>query len=326
MTRVMVGTYAAKGSPGITPITRDDSGWAVGTPMPHLPNASWIVAAPRTGLRYVVDEMANTVAVCRGPRWEKVATIATAGGAPCHLALAHDGGALAIANYTSGSVTRVALDEAGLPLGVETRRGTGGGPNPGRQDGPQAHWVGFDARGAVIHVDLGADRIMLDHARTLYAAPAGSGPRHLVMHPWRPLAYLVSELASTLTVLGIGGDAWSAIATLSTLPADADGDSLVGEIALDASARRLFVTNRGHDSVATFALDHDGMPSLVGHIATGGASPRFVLPLATELLVAHEGAGGVTVLPLGDDRAPGPVAQRLDVPGAAFLMIDEGER
>ncbi|VXD00505.1 lactonase family protein [Sphingomonas sp. 8AM] len=319
MTRVLVGTYAASGGAGLLPITRAADGrWTPGAPLSHVRNASWIVASDRHGLRFAVDEVANEVAVYRGDDWTRIAAVPSGGSAPCHLALSPDHRNLAVANYGSGSVTRLALGADGLPQGAETWSGAGRGPDADRQAGPHAHWVGFAPDGTVIHVDLGADRIMTGD-RALYAAPPGSGPRHLARHPAAPLAYLVSELASTLTVLDTGDPQWRATEIVSTLPADAGRDSLGGEIVLDAAAGRLYVSNRGHDSIATFALDDPAQPRLLRHVASGGASPRFILPVGDDLLVAHEEHGGVTVLAAKD----GYVRQRLDVPGAAFLLIDD---
>ena len=326
MTRVRVGTYKAKGGPGLAPIVRDDPGreWRVETPLAHVRNASFAIAGSTEQFRYAVDEEANVLIVYRGPDWEEIARIPSRGDDPCHLALFDDGRRLAGANYASGTVAVFAIGDEGDLRAVEMSRHEGYGPNPERQDGPHAHWVGFAENGALISVDLGADRIFA-HApggvHTRYAAPPGSGPRHLAFHPNLPIAYLVSELASTLTVLRTEGATWRAEAIISTLPSGWTGESLGGAIVVDQHASRLHVTNRGHDSVATFALDPDGAPRLLRHLPSGGASPRFVLLVGDQLLVAHEEGGGVAAFAIGDDGAPAGPPQVLDVAGAAFLMI-----
>ena len=322
VTRVLVGTYAGQGGPGLVPIVCAGGRWRMAAPLDHVRNASWSVAAPRHGLRYVVDEMANAVVVL-GADWEEVGRLPAGGEAPCHLALSPDERCLAVANYASGSVTLITLSDDGMPIEAMTWPGTGSGPNTERQDGPHAHWVAFGAEDTLVRVDLGADRIvggLGDAEWTLYAAPPGSGPRHLAIHPDRPLAYLVSELASTLTVLRTDTQPWTATTILSTLPNDAQADSLGGAIALDAAASRLFVTNRGHDSIATYAIEPDGTPRLLGHVSSGGRSPRFVRPLADQLLVAHEEEGGVTIFAFDDDGVPTGTPERLVIPGAVFLM------
>lgn len=325
MTRVLVGTYAAKGGAGLVPLAHDPGTgrWSASDAVARAPNASFGVASARFGHRYLVDEEAGTVAAYDrdGARLAEVES----GAAPCHLALSADERRLAAANYAEGSVTLFPLDERGLPTAGETWRNRGRGLDAERQEGPHAHWVGF--RGDdLLCVDLGTDRILArpatgpDVPRTVYAAPPGSGPRHLAFHPALPLAYLVSELASTLTVLRVAGPVLEAAAILSTLPHGVDADSLGGAIAIDAGARLLHVTNRGHDSIASFALDGEGMPRPLGHVPSGGRSPRFLLPLADHVLVAHEEGGGVAAVRRGADGRPVGAPVMIDVPGAAFLM------
>ncbi len=332
MTRLLVGTYAEKGGPGLVPIAHDaeTDRWRAGEPVAHVRNASFGIVSPVHGHWHLVDEAAGTVSTYSAAGgWAVLATVETGGEAPCHLALsAHDGG-LAVANYGSGSVTLLSLNDAGLPIGGATYANEGRGPNAERQEGPHAHWVGFGPAGESICVDLGADRVFARDpatpavARTLYAAPPGSGPRHLAFHPVLPVAYLVSELASTLTVLRPEGAMLRADAMLSTLPEGAADASLGGAIALSADATRLWVSNRGHDSIATFALDAEGAPHPLGHVASGGASPRFLLPLADgRLAVAHEEGGGVAVFRLDEEGRPLPAPATIDVPGAVFLIHD----
>jgi 6-phosphogluconolactonase len=157
-----------------------------------------------------------------------------------------------------------------------------------------------------------------------FQAPAGSGPRFMVFHPRLAIAYLVSELASTLTVLEIAGDGLRARATISTLPDDFAGESLGGHVVMDAEARHLYVTNRGHDSIAAFALSDDGLPRLLQHVASGGASPRFLLigEGGARLFVANEEGGTVATLAIDDAGRLTPVGSPVAVPGAAFLCPD----
>ena len=126
------------------------------------------------------------------------------------------------------------------------------------------------------------------------------------------MLYLVSELASTLTVLDRQVDGMLvARQTVSTVPAGAD--NLAGAILRDGD--RLYVTNRGHDSVARFEITADGSVRAIDDRPSGGVSPRFVALDGDRLLVAHEKTGGVTLVPIDDDR----ILARADVPGAAFL-------
>ncbi|GGB21883.1 hypothetical protein GCM10011380_09310 [Sphingomonas metalli] len=348
MTRLLVGTYAAKGGAGLVPLFCDSEGanessplrgrietvsdgiWRTGAPIGHVRNASFGLVSARHGHHYMVDEVAGRIAVYSASGgWAVLDDLPSGGEAPCHLALSPAEDAVAVANYASGDVALFPLDADGLPGTPRRWHDPGDGPDPERQAGPHAHWVGFGTEGDLITVDLGADRVFArrtgrggGEVRSLYAAPRGSGPRHLAFHPERPVAYLVSELDATLTVLVPDGGVFRAAAILPIEPEDAPSDNLGGAIALDPAGTRLYASNRGHDSIATFALDATGMPSLIGHVPSGGRSPRFILPLPGRLAVANEESGTVALFRLDPLGCPLPDPEVLEVPGAAFLMPD----
>lgn len=332
--RVHIGTYASAGGAGMRRLLRHESGdWSPGSVEPTARNASFAARSRRHGLHYLVDEAdEGAINVVResADGWDRVARVASEGALPCYLALDAGEQRLAVANYGDGSIAVFALDPAGLPMLRAVRRIDGRGPVQERQDGPHAHCVAFPPDGdALYHVDLGADRIYrhgcdpsgrLGDSATAYVAPPGSGPRHLALHPERPLALLVSELASTLTVIDLA--AGGARGTVSTLPAGFAGESLGGQVSLNAAGDRIYVTNRGHDSVAVFAWDGDDLPVCLQHVASEGASPRAFALLEAErqLILANEEGGSVTVFDLVPD---GMLARRATfaLPGAAFVYV-----
>ncbi|MBB3910579.1 6-phosphogluconolactonase [Sphingomonas desiccabilis] len=329
---VFAGGYQEPGARGLCRLTITGEGLEAGPNLAAYANVSAGIRRPGTGLWYLVDEEADRVTLADADTdWREVASFSSGGHGPCHLALDRSGRLLSIANYGSGTVAMYRLDGEGLPVGPPAiHQNEGQGPNVERQEGPHAHWVGFAPDGRLYAADLGTDQILAfpTHAPTgalgepsvAYAAPPGSGPRQLAFHPILPVAFLVSELASTLTVLKIEESGTLSVQhILSTLPADAAPDSLGGAVALNPAGTRLYVSNRGHDSVASFAVDPEGEVRLLGHTPSGGTSPRFLLLLEDKLLVAHEKAGGVTILPLDGTGRPGPSAGQAELPGAAFL-------
>ena len=334
--RLFAGTYARNGGEGLCTAIRDPGGdWSLGLAFVEVANASFGTYAPRHDLYYFVDEQASALNVLRrGDGWERLARIGTMGEQPCYVALSADQSWLAVANYGSGSITLWRLDpQSGLPLDLpEVRQNRGSGPVAGRQNGPHAHCVCFslDQRW-LYHVDLGTDQVLaypfdadarwLGDATRVYAAPAGSGPRHLVFHPRVPLALLVSELASTVTVLEVGNGLLIPRETLSTLPVDFRGGSLAGHISVNAAGDRAYVTNRGHDSIAVFTW-YDGVLELQQHVSSGGASPRSFVLLEAErqLALANEEGGNLTFFDLGEDGGLSPAGVDLPLPGAVFLM------
>jgi 6-phosphogluconolactonase len=337
---IAAGTYRGGGGQGFHPLwPGEGAAWHVGSAYTPAPNASFSVYSARHGLHYIVDEDAvGRVGVHRhrAGGWETLASVETGGSAPCHVALNHAETLLAVANYMSGSVSLIRLDpRSGLPVGAaQTNANDGSGPNAERQEGPHAHWVGFSPDGRWLYqTDLGTDEVLaftIDAAGRLeppfvaYAAPPGSGPRHLVLHPHlAKRVYLVSEMASTLTMLDRADDGTFTNPVIrSTLPEGWRGHSIVAHVAINAARNRLYVSNRGHDSIAVFALDADGVPTLLEHVGTGGEYPRFFLLLEDRrvIVVAHEKSQTVTTLAIDADGRLSATGVDLAIPGVAYVL------
>ncbi|MCE1196326.1 lactonase family protein [bacterium] len=209
---------------------------------------------------------------------------------PCHVAVDRSGRWAAVANYMSGSVSvyPIAAD-GGLGRVAAFVQHAGHGVNSARQAGPHAHAAIFSpGNDALMVPDLGIDRIVAyrfdaasgalspDEARTVLCAP-GVGPRSLEYHPSGRFAYAVNELASSVTAYAVDpvSGALSAAQTLSTLPDGWGGASTCADLHVAPSGKHLYASNRGHDSIAIFAIDEsDGTLRAAGHESTRGATPR----------------------------------------------------
>ena len=332
MRPIYVGTYAESGGPGLQRLSLHATrGWACEGAFPGARNASFEAYSACHDLHYLVDEhRTGTVGVFREitEGWREVGRVATGGADPCYVALDAEEGVLAVANYGSGSIAVFHLDStSGLPAGnPDVRANTGCGPVEDRQESPHAHCVRFGPDGKwLFHVDLGTDEVFaylldpitgrLGKRHLAYTAPAGSGPRHLVFHPTLPLAILGSELASTLTLLRVDGGSLTAILSVSTLPDNFEGKSIAGHLSLDRSGGRIYVTNRGHDSVAVFDWSDGHNLHLLQHVPSGGASPRAFVLLDEErlLVLANEEGNTVTVFRVRDDGTLAPHHQAITI-------------
>jgi len=329
---LVAGTYANEGGKGLYPLTSAGGQWMVGEALGSIPDASFGVTSPTLGSYFVLREGDRGSLGIYDRDYRQFATRSTLGSGPCHIALSADQSAIAVANYSTGNVAVWRLDKSGVPDGeAQSVQHEGTGPNVNRQAGPHAHWVGFTKDGRWLHaVDLGADAIFahafaagtLGATKIAYRAPAGSGPRHLARHPRLPIAYLVSELANTLTVLAANDDGtYRASATLPTLPAGFTAASQAAHIAVNAAGTRLYVSNRGHDSIAVFALEPNGDARPIQHVASGGHWPRFFLLLEErrEMLVANERSGTVVVFTIDGEGRLTPKPGSVTVPGVVFL-------
>lgn len=330
------GTYANAGGLGLYRLFLDSkAGLTAGAPIDQAKNASYGCYSPRHDLLYLVDERPDgRLGIFRrsGDGWVAATWVESSGDAPCFVDLAPTGDAIAVANYGSGTLALIPLESAtGTPRpNRAVHRNTGRSVHE-RQNGPHAHCARFTPDGRWLYkTDLGTDKILAFHvgeasglaAPTLaFAAPPGAGPRHLIFSARIPVAWLLCELDSSITLLHVGEGKLETIARFSALPGGYRGESLGGHIAVNGREDRLYVTNRGHDSVGVFALDAVGRPEALAFVPSGGRSPRHLLlrEADRDMLVANEKGG--TVVRFGV-AADGMLARRetVRVPGAAFLI------
>ena len=208
------------------------------------------------------------------------------------------------ANYASGTVAVLPITADGS-LGPVTDlaelKGTPG-PHPREQASSHPHDVVFDPQGRFIVVpDKGLDATFvfsLDPSGKLVptmpasvASRPGAGPRHAGFHPTKPCAYVLNELDSTITTFGFDGErgTLTPIQTITTLPPSFTGDNTTSEVVVASSGHFVYASNRGHDSLAIFAVDEAGTLSPIGWEPTQGKTPRFVAiePTGTILYAAN---------------------------------------
>jgi 6-phosphogluconolactonase len=212
------------------------------------------------------------------------------GGDTSFISLDKAGRHVLVANYDGGSVAVFALRPDGS-IGDWTAfdQHRGQSVNPVRQTHAYAHAIVLDpANRFALVPDLGVDRLYVyryDEATgglepnvPAYVPIApGSGPRHVRFHPNGRWVYLINEIASTIVAF-----TWDPAAgtlapfqTVSTLPADFKGVSACAELEIHPNGRFIYGSNRGHDSVAVFAIDQvTGKLSSIEFQSSGGKTPR----------------------------------------------------
>jgi 6-phosphogluconolactonase len=217
---------------------------------------------------------------------------------PCHLGVHPSGDWLAVAAYGNGTVVLYPLAAEGrIGAAASVVRHRGRSVDPDRQDRPHAHAAVFTPDGSELFVpDLGIDevkRYRISAEAELEALPPirlepGSGPRHLVFGEDGRVAYVLNELTSTISIAAHDGERWSIVESVSCLPEAYRGRSTAAAIHWAPSGRFLYTSNRGHDSIAVFAVDPSGGGlALVQHVFTAGATPRdFAIDPSGRLLVA----------------------------------------
>lgn len=237
-----------------------------------------------------------------------VNSVDTGGANPVHLDFDATGRWLAVANYTSGSLVSVEVLEDGRlgTIGDLVNQTGEHGPHPTEQTSPHAHHCPFDAAGINLLVpDKGLDKTFMyrldeetgslqEIGEPAIARP-GAGPRHAAFSRDNRFCYVVNELDSTISVFDYDATAGrlDLIQLVSTLPAGFLIANTGSEIEMSASGRYLYVSNRGHNSIATFAVDSgNGKLQAIGWEPTGGSVPRFftLTPDGTKLYVGNQGS------------------------------------
>ncbi|RQR31432.1 lactonase family protein [Burkholderia sp. Bp9143] len=299
---------------GIVVYEVDDTGaWAHLQTLEPLVNPSFLAFNARQDVLYAVHGDGSSVSAYRvDPATGRIAALndqPCEGRNPVHLALSRDGTSLVVAGYATGTASRLAIADDGrlgeviapvLSLTGKT------GPHRIEQTGSHPHHISryvtrrFDTDWHIVP-DKGLDTVFAVCWAEGAGSPVvrsarcreGAGPRHAAFHPELPLIYVSNELDSTVTTWSFEPQTGQLepLSTVSIIPAAFHGQSRAAGIAIAPDGRALHVTNRGHDSVATVALDAaTGLPASVHWTSALGVCPRFLClsPDGRYLYVANE--------------------------------------
>ena len=314
------------------------------------PNPSFLAIHPNGRVLYAVNEIAERAGQRAGGvvafsvggdgSLNRLGDQSSQGAGPCYVSVDRSGHAVLVANYDGGSVALLPVARDGrLAPATSVDQHHGHGPDAERQEAAHAHCIVSDPSNRyALAADLGLDRLMLYRLDAVGGSlqrvekgdatlAPGAGPRHITFHPKRPLVYVVGELDSTVTTLGFDASAGrlTTIESRSSLPAGWRGKSYAADIHVAPSGNVLYVSNRGHDSIAVFSISAtSGALVLEQTIATGGTWPRnFTLdPTGRWLLVANQNSSSIVVLA----REPrtgllSPTSRRLEIASPVCLRF-----
>ena len=316
---IFLGTYTRNGSRGIYAVRLDVETGALGTPTlaAESPNPAWITLSPDKKFLYAIHEsqalaLGFAVDTASAKLIPLAAAPSPAAQPPSHLAVDATGRTLLAANYREGYVAVMPIRANGT-LGPPTAiKHSGQGPNPTRQDQPHVHSVTLSPDNRfVIVCDLGLDKIYtyaldpvaakLTPASPPFVATApGAGPRHFKFGADGRHAYAINEMGGTIAVYEYAAatGALTPRQIVSTLPVGFTGENTTAEIRVHPNGRFLYGSNRGHDSLAVFAIaPATGLLTPVEIVPSGGKAPRnFALsPNGAWLVCAHQDSGNLTV-------------------------------
>ncbi len=323
-----VGTYTEEGtkSEGIYAYGFD-AGTAQITPLglaAKTINPSWVTLHPNGRFLYAVNEIGSY----KGPNSGGVSAFAvdrttgkltflnevpSRGADPCYVIVDQTGKYVLVANYTGGSIAVFPiLDDGRLGDASSFVQHSGHGVNPERQEGPHAHSINLspDNRFAMVD-DLGLDELLIykfDAAKGALTSndppfanvSSGAGPRHFALHPNGKFAYVAAEMQSSVTAFSYDASAGAlrSLQTISTIPKGFTGSNDDAEVQIHPSGKFLYASNRGHDSIAVFAIDDSrGTLTPIEYAPTRGKTPRSfeIDPTGKYLFAANQQSNNIVV-------------------------------
>jgi 6-phosphogluconolactonase len=315
-----VGTFSVRGSEGVYVYGFDRSArkfspiQQVGGPdspsfLDIHPNGQYLYTANRGSLPS--DTLAGSVLAYRidpiAGSLQLINQSSSYGESPCHISVDDSGGRLYLSHYAGGSISVFpVLENGSIGTLMDSISYQGQGPNQERQEASHLHSIqSIPGTDRFLAADLGTDRLYHYHCRQqgLEAATPpylstepGAGPRHFVLSDDGKRVYIAEELSSTVSVYSLGEAEPEMLQRISTLPTDFSTLNTVADIHLSPDGRFLYVSNRGHNSLAIYSIDPEsGLLTFKTHVSSGGQVPRNFLidPEGDFVLVANQDSDNI---------------------------------
>jgi 6-phosphogluconolactonase len=323
---VLVGTYTSTKSKGIYSFRFDaDTGdlQPLGAPAETV-NPSYLVVSPDQRFVYAVNELhgcGNEQGAVSAFRFDAASgaltfinKVSSLGEDPCYLSLSPDGQNLFVANYSSGSLSALAVQADGSLAGpVETLSHVGHGPNPERQKAAHVHMVLPSPDNQFLFAtDLGEDRVYayrcepgsqafpLRQAEPPFTVVApGAGPRHLAFSQDGRFVYLIEEMAEGVVAFKRHAARLEPIQTVRVADEPWPDDTGAAALHFSPDGKFLYASNRANaNELAIYSVDTQaGTLTPVGHQASLGKKPRdfCIDPTGRFLLVANQDSDNVVI-------------------------------
>jgi 6-phosphogluconolactonase len=319
---MLVGTYTNTTSTGIYVTSFDArTGDSQLVDSVKTSNPSFLTVSPDGSYVYSVNENANAEGKGGGVssfsfhkangKLAEINNQSSGGKHPCYIALDKTGKWLAVGNYSSGNFSILPVNnDHSLDSAVNVIQHNGSGPDK-RQASAHVHSAMFSKDNRFLLVnDLGMDKIIVyrfneitgqvtQHSSASVAA--GSGPRHLALHPGKRFAYLLNELTGTINTFHYNTKDIQLVnvQTISSVPDDFKGFAGSADIHISGDGKFLYASNRGDaNDIAIYKVNRKkGMLSLLGHQPVLGKAPRnfSIDPSGKFLLCANQDSDEIVV-------------------------------
>lgn len=334
-----LGTYTRGDSEGIYKVGLDESGvFKEITLQAKIYNPSYLAFSPDSTYVLAVEENTPPQSLLSSFAFDeeglsRKSTSSTEGAHPCHIAV-NEEGYVVTSNYSGGSIALHRLLANGkLSSPLDTLVFQGKGPSS-RQEKAHAHSSHFwpDSK-QVLTLDLGSDRLWLSEIsntkrlrlKDSIKVAAGSGPRHAAFHPNKPYFYVLNELTSRITQYKVEGGSLDYVASIPTLPADYEGPTnTTAEVKISPKGDFLYVSNRGHNSIAVFALEENGATRHLAWTPTEGDTPRnfSLTPDGAFLVVGNQDSSSLVCFKRDETTGLLEKTDSMDAPYPSYILFE----
>jgi 6-phosphogluconolactonase len=357
-----VGTYTnnAQGSKGIY-AARFSSATGQVTPLglaAETDSPSFLAVHPNRRFLYAVNELPPPEA--GGPEGAVTAfaidqasgkltlinRVKSKGRAPAHLLVDPTGKWVVIGNYGTGPGTE-GTSIASFAIGADGRLSEEpksfvphvGKPNASGQLVAHPHAVALSPDQKFLYVaEKGRNEVTIyrwnaptgeisaNDPPAVDATRPGANPRHLTFGKTGQFLYVNYEAGRAVSTYAYNSTtgALTPLDTQATLPADATQSGSTAEIEVHPDGTFLYVSNRGHNSLAVFAIDPaNGTLTPRGHFPTGGTPRHFKIDPSGNYVFTEGQNTGVTLVQK-IDRRTGALTQtdaKLDAPAPVCLVF-----
>ena len=340
--KVLIGGYTKNNSKGIyeLPFENNDQPHPdkakniieIGGPTYFQKDGNLIFAINNAG-----DQGGISTFKLNNSNYEEVDTYLTPGSSPAYIGINPAKKLLYTANYHTAVLSVFSYNDEGklTLLDTVTHQNSSLGPRKEQADGAHPHYFDETPQGNLVSCDLGNDTVdfyrlnqdnKLKHLAT-YKNEAGFGDRHLVFSKDGNYFYVVGELSSQINVVKFNENDWTFkdITTYSTIPSDWNEHNGAAAVKISADGKFIYVSNRGNDSIAVFAVQADHTLKLVQRISVFGSFPRDFNwdESETYVVVANQNTDNATLYSRNEeDGSLTPIQKNIPVPeGTRVLFV-----
>lgn len=256
------------------------------------------------------------------------------GASPCYISVDPEKHLIFTANYHLATINVFSYDGNGKLTFITNDKHEGHGPRV-EQDQAYPHFFDETPAGNLVSCDLGIDAVdfykldgdKLKHLAR-YQMEKGFGTRHLTFSPDGKTMYIVGELSSQVNVAHLNENTWEFedVATYKTIPDNFTEHNGAAAIRISKDGKFIYVSNRGHDSIAVFKVLDNGKLELTQRVSVFGSFPRDFNWDKSEnyLVVANQNTNNATLYRRNSETGSlTPLQKDIPVSEATRVLFEE---